>query len=103
MEWRGFDGTPLNWSNDSLSSLCLHLRGNAESVAGKATRDEVLLAFNRGSHDLDLLLPPTTHDVWVREIDTAEAAQHPTPIDGARIRVPAQSVSAFVLRVGSTG
>jgi len=103
VEWRGFDGTPLNWSNDSLSSLCLHLRGNAESVAGKATRDEVLLAFNRGSHDLDLLLPPTAQDLWVRAIDTTEAAQHPTPIDGARIRVPAQSVSAFVLRVGSTG
>jgi glycogen operon protein len=100
VEWRGFDGKPLNWSDDTLSSLCLHLRGNAESVAGKALTDEVLLAFNRSDDDLDLLLP-TAPDVWVREIDSSEPAQTATPISAERVCVPAQSVSAFVLKPGS--
>ena len=102
VDWRGFDGKPLNWGDDTLSSLCLHLRGNAESVTGKALSDEVFLAFNRTDADLDLLLPSAAPDLWLREIDTSEAAQASTQIVAERIRVPAHSVSAFVLRRGST-
>lgn len=100
VEWRGFDGKPLNWGDETLSSLCLHLRGNAESVAGKACSDEVLLAFNRSDDDLDLLVPNTPSNKWVREIETSNARQDATPVDGDHIRVPAHSVSAFVLRDG---
>ena len=101
VEWRGFDGKPLNWGNADLSALCVHLRGNAESIAGKAMTDEVFLAFNRSDDDLDLLLPETGAGHWTREIDTSEAAQSTTAITSARTIVPAQSVSAFVLRRGS--
>ncbi|MBO6885536.1 MAG: glycogen debranching protein GlgX [Marivita sp.] len=101
VEWRGFDGKPLNWGDDALSSLCLHMRGNAESVAGKALTDEVFLAFNRTDDDLDLLLPSAAPDLWRREIETSESVQNSTPIVGERIRVPAHSVSAFVLKPGT--
>lgn len=101
VEWRGFDGKALNWSDNTMSSLCLLLRGNAESAAGKRLTDEVLLAFNRGDDDLDLLLPPTAPDLWVREIESSEPAQTATPIVAERICVPAHSVSAFVLKLGA--
>lgn len=101
VEWRGFDGKPLNWSDPQLAQLCLHLRGNAESVTGKALDDEAFLAVNRSDADADLLLPPTAPDLWVREIDTSEPEQTATPIVGERIVVPAHSISAFILRRGS--
>lgn len=97
VEWRAFGGGPLNWRDPDLASLCLHLRGNAESMAGKDMTDEVLLAFNRGDTDLDLFLPAPEGRRWRREIDTAQAQQHPSVVAEDRIRVAAHSVSAFVL------
>lgn len=102
VEWCGFDGKPLNWGNETLSCLCLHLRGNAESLTGKALTEEALLAFNRSDEDRDLVLPTTGPGTWVREIETSVARQAAMAVTGDRIRVPAQSVSAFVRRAGST-
>ena len=98
VEWRDFNGRPLNWGDATLASLSLHLRGNAESVVGQALTEEVLLAFNQSEDDLDLRLPSVGPELWVRRIETSVPEQNSTPIVGERIRVPAHSVSAFILK-----
>jgi glycogen operon protein len=103
VEWRGFDGKALNWGDENLSSLCLHLRGNAESLTGKTLTDEVLLAFNRTDGDMDLCLPQSDEAPWLREIETSAAEQRTTTVTDKNVRVPAHSVSAFVLRTGTDG
>ncbi|SHH91026.1 glycogen debranching protein GlgX [Marivita hallyeonensis] len=97
VEWQSFAGTDIDWTDPDLSSLCLHLRGNAESVIGRRVTDEVLLAFNRGEDDLELTLPDPETRAWTREIDTSEMVQSSHRLDTDRVTVPAQSVSAFVL------
>lgn len=92
VEWRSFDGAPLDWRDPGLASLCLLLRGSAESAAGAQIEDEVVLAFNRTDAPIDLCLPEGD---WTRMIDTSVMAQAPCPITSARISVPAHSVSAF--------
>ncbi|MEX0277059.1 MAG: glycogen debranching protein GlgX [Ruegeria sp.] len=97
VEWRAMDGSPLNWRDPGLSSLCLILRGCAECVAGNAMSDVVLLAFNREYEDRELQLPPSGQKIWRQEIDTSTAAQAAREITTSATRIPANSVAAFVL------
>lgn len=100
VEWRGFDGGALDWRDPGLSSLCLLLRGCAESPTGCAAPEEVLLAFNREA------LPQTLHfpspdsgpkaSLWRREIDTSTTRQTPIDIPQATVPVAAFSVAGFV-------
>ncbi|TNF18843.1 MAG: glycogen debranching enzyme GlgX [Rhodobacteraceae bacterium] len=98
VEWRAFDGSSLNWRDPGLSSLCLVLRGCAESVPGNASMDTVLIAFNREARSQVLVLPDPGTRTWVRKIDTAQAEQSAMAMDVRRTRVAAESVTAFVLR-----
>ena len=93
VEWRGFKGGPLNWSDTGLGCLCLHLRGSAET-AGEALSDEVILAINREDGARRLTLPKGR---WVRQVDTSEARQTTTAISGAYVTVAGHSLSAFRL------
>lgn len=102
VEWRAFDGTVLEWANPDLASVCLHLRGNAESVIGRRVTDEVLLAFNRTDAGLRLVLPDPETRTWTREIDTSALQQASMPLVAKDIVVPPHSVSAFVLSDGAT-
>lgn len=104
VEWRSFDGGPLNWKDPDMFSLCLLLRGNAECLSGEATTDEVLIAINGEDEALDLRLPDGGGRVWTRELDTWTAHQTPLSVPERRISVPAHSLSAFSLRdrVGET-
>jgi glycogen operon protein len=102
VEWRAFDGAALDWVNPDLASLCLHLRGNAESVTGRRLTEEVLLAFNRTDTDQRLVLPDSETRVWSREIDTSIAQQTSVPVTTRDILVPQHSISAFVLSEGAT-
>ncbi|MCP3969900.1 MAG: glycogen debranching protein GlgX [Rhodobacteraceae bacterium] len=98
VQWRDFGGSALNWRDPGLSSLCLLLRGSAESAAGNASDDTVLLAFNREPRGLDLLLPdPGAGWRWVSEIDSAADRQLQREIIGTRATVAPASVSAFVV------
>ena len=99
VEWLGFNGKALQWTDPQLAKLCLHLRGNAESMIGRTVTDEVLLAFNRSDQDAALVLPDPGARVWTREIDTSEARQVSAPVT-ADLVVLAHSVSAFVLSDG---
>ena len=94
--WRGFDGTALNWRDPGLSSLCLLLRGCADCPDGSTNPQEVLLAFNREGQSQDLHLPDPEQGPWLREIDSAQAAQSPVEITGPTVSVAAHSVAAFV-------
>ncbi|WP_425072453.1 glycogen debranching protein GlgX [Sagittula sp. S175] len=96
VEWRGFDGSELNWRDPGLSSLCLLMRGNAEAPTGDASMDTILLAFNREDADLELHLPDISPRKWVRGVDTSQAKQEDTPIDTDVVTVPWCSLSAFV-------
>lgn len=98
VEWRAMDGSPLNWRDPGLSSLCLILRGCAECAAGDALSDEVLLAFNREGDALELRLPPSGDRVWRKEVDTSVSHQAPSDITSATTIIPANSVAAFVLK-----
>lgn len=98
VEWRAFDGSCLNWRDPGLSSLCLVLRGCAESVPGNASMDTVLIAFNRESRSQVLVLPDPGKRRWVRKIDTSRAEQAAVAMDVRRTHVAAESVAAFVLR-----
>jgi glycogen operon protein len=93
--WRGFDGNELNWRDPGLSSLCLLLRGSAESVVGDASDDMLLLAFNREDTTLPLHLPDIGPRVWERGIDTSTDAQEPVVIAEDTVDVPAMSLSVF--------
>jgi isoamylase len=95
--WRGFDGTPLDWTDAGLASLCLHLRGSADSLRGDALSDEVFLAINREAEPLKLDLPDPGGAVWIRQIDTAQAQQSAAPIPAGTLTLPAHSLSAFCL------
>ncbi|GGF61960.1 glycogen operon protein [Mameliella alba] len=95
VEWRGFDGSALNWRDPGLSSLCLLLRGCAESPSGCADTEEILLAFNREGSDQVLELPPPA-GTWRREIDSSAPRQHPQDITEATVTVAAFSVAGFV-------
>ncbi len=95
--WRAFDGTPLNWRDPGLASLCLHLRGSADSQSGTAMTDEVLIAINREAWPMELDLPAAGQSVWMRRIDTTTAHQTTTPIPEGRLTLPAQSLSGFCL------
>ena len=97
VEWRAFDGGPVNWRDPGLSHLCLLLRGNAERARGKETRDCVALAFNRDPHDSVLQLPSAGDRIWVRGIDTARTTQTRRALDGLVATVAAQSICAFYL------
>ncbi len=103
VEWRAMDGSPLNWRDPGLSSLCLILRGCAECVAGDALSDTVLLAFNREDGALELQLPPNGERVWRLEIDTSVVHQSSREINSTTTQISANSVVAFVLRERSTG
>lgn len=96
VEWRGFDGSALNWRDPGLSSLCLLLRGCAESPSGCADDKEVLLAFNREGLPQTLELPTPERGAWRREIDTSTAEQAPEQITAATVTVAAFSVAGFV-------
>lgn len=98
VEWRAFDGSCLNWRDPGLSSLCLVLRGCAESVPGNASMDTVLIAFNREARSEVLVLPDPGKRTWVRKIDTSRAEQSAVAMDVRRTRVAAESIAAFVLR-----
>ncbi|MBV7395063.1 glycogen debranching protein GlgX [Mameliella sediminis] len=96
VEWRGFDGSALNWRDPGLSSLCLLLRGCAETPAGCADGEEILLAFNREGLEQTLELPAPEGGTWRREIDTSLARQIPQEITEATVSVAAFSVAGFV-------
>lgn len=96
VEWRAFDGSALNWRDPGLSSLCLLLRGCAESPASCADAEEVLLVFNREGAPQTLQLPTPEAGNWRREIDTSTAAQTPIEITEATVTVAAFSVAGFV-------
>ena len=95
VEWRGFDGSALNWRDPGLSSLCLLLRGCAESPSGCADTEEILLAFNREGSDQVLELPASA-GTWRREIDSSAPRQNPQDITEATVTVAAFSVAGFV-------
>jgi glycogen operon protein len=72
VEWRGFDGLPLNWRDPGLERLCLLLRASAETALPEDDRDMVLVAFNRGDGPGAVALPdPPEGATWIRGIDTA--------------------------------
>ncbi|MEM6594862.1 MAG: glycogen debranching protein GlgX [Pseudomonadota bacterium] len=98
VEWRAFDGGPLNWRDPGLASLCLHLRGNGEVLRADADADEVFIAINREASPQELHLPDPGHRIWMREIDTTQAAQAPEQITAGTLMLPAKTLSAFVLR-----
>ena len=95
VEWRGFDGSALNWRDPGLSSLCLLLRCCAEGPADCDGSGEVLLAFNREGGDQVLELPAPA-GTWRREIDSSAPRQHPQDITEATVTVAAFSVAGFV-------
>lgn len=97
VEWRGLDGTPLNWRDPGLASLALHLRGSADSARGAALGDEVFIAINREDGPMDLVLPDPGQAVWQRRIDTAAPHHGTTAIPEGRLTLPAHSLSAFCL------
>ncbi len=98
VEWRAMDGSPLNWRDPGLSSLCLILRGCAECVSGDVMSDVVLLAFNREDEALELCLPTSEDRVWWLEIDTSASLQPTREVTSPTTEIPANSVAAFVLK-----
>ncbi len=97
VEWRAFDGGPINWRDPELASLCLHLRGNAESTRGRDLRDEVFVAFNREDHPLELHLPDPGSKAWTRDIDTVQMRQSPKIVDNQKQTIAPHTVCAFSL------
>lgn len=97
VEWRSFDGGALNWRDPALASLCLHLRGNAESAYDVVGKDEVCIAINREATAQPLVLPDARGGTWTRAIDTARAHQAAQIITEPAPSVAAHTLSAFVL------
>ncbi|GAA4215351.1 glycogen operon protein [Sagittula marina] len=96
VEWQAFDGGALNWRDPGLSSLCILLRGSAESATGDASPDTILLALNREDADQELHLPDIAPRRWQQEIDTSRDKQGATMIDERSVTVPRCSLAAFV-------
>lgn len=103
VEWRDFNGHTLNWRDPGLASLCLHLRGNGESAQNDVPMAEVLIAINRNAEPLALTLPASDTSFgarpqnWVRKINTSQGLQQEETITEAKLTLPANSLSAFVL------
>ncbi|MEL6452180.1 MAG: glycogen debranching protein GlgX [Pseudomonadota bacterium] len=96
--WTDFDGAPLAWRDPGLASLCLTLRCSAEAAPDAPNGDVVFVAFNRGDAAAEVTLPAAPDGrVWVRALDTDQAAQ-PSGTDpvGATAPIAGQSVVAFV-------
>lgn len=74
VEWSDLDGKPLGWRDPGLSSICLTLRGSAETSTPDTDSDCIFLVFHRDESQAQVALPtaPDNHH-WVRAIDTSAA------------------------------
>ncbi len=99
VEWRGFQGEPLEWRDPRLANFCLIFRCSADNPAYEPDGDEVFIVFNRGANPATVTLPNiASHQRWVRAIDTALEGGDPLPgTVGTTAKVDGQSVVAFAL------
>jgi glycogen operon protein len=105
VDWRDFDGEPLEWRDPGLANLCLMLRCSAEAPAYEPDADCVFLVFNRADAQGEVRLPDAPPGAsWERAIDTDQNEQ---TADRARETehaiVAPQSLVAFVLNAGGQG
>lgn len=100
--WTDFTGAPMEWRDPGLANLCLTLRCSAEAPDFEPDDDVVFVAFNREAADASVVLPePPEGQVWIRTIDTTQAAQAPCAEPTHQsARVGGNSVAAFVLGAG---
>lgn len=100
VEWTDFDGSPLNWRDPTLSSLCLTLRCSAEAPSYEPDSDMVFIVYNREDANAKITLPAAPKDQhWVRAIDTAaDDAFEFCEIDSTFVTALGNSVVAFVLK-----
>ncbi|TFL16944.1 glycogen debranching protein GlgX [Jannaschia formosa] len=92
VDWRDFDGQPLEWRDPGLDRLVLVLRASAETTVPEDDRDAVLIVFNRSDRPGRVVLPrPPDGARWVRHIDTAAPGADPVretgtaPVAGASV------------------
>ena len=72
VEWSDLTGAPLGWRDPGLSSLCLTLRGSAETTDPDTENDCLFLVFHREETPSEVALPKTPDGYhWVRAIDTS--------------------------------
>lgn len=98
VEWRGLDGSSVNWKDPDLSALCLVLRGSAESAQGDCEADTVLVVINRDPSTRSLSLPAPGTSKWYRIIDSSLDVQTERAESGSVTMVPSSSVCLFALR-----
>ncbi|MGR3660131.1 MAG: glycogen debranching protein GlgX [Paracoccaceae bacterium] len=100
VEWRDFQGRPLQWRDPGLSNLCLTLRCSAEAPSFEDDYDTVFIVFNRDDTSAEVSLPDAPdNQYWVRGIDTAVDRSLPVCEIGAKTSlVEGNSVVAFVLK-----
>ena len=100
VEWRDFQGEPLDWRDPGLADLCLTLRGSSSAPDYAPQDDAVFMVFNRSPGDAQVVLPdaPKGHH-WLRRIDTDQPDQDAQVERGTAV-VAGQSVVAFALGQG---
>ncbi|GAA6209668.1 glycogen debranching protein GlgX [Cognatishimia sp. WU-CL00825] len=100
VDWRDFDGEPLEWRDPGLANLCLTLRCSAEAPSFETDSDVVFIVFNRSSEQANVILPDTPDGLhWIRAIDTDKYQQGAfCELEVAKTVVSGQSVVAFVLK-----
>ncbi|MEM9060553.1 MAG: glycogen debranching protein GlgX [Pseudomonadota bacterium] len=105
VEWHALDGSLLQWRDPGLSSLCLLLRGSAETDSSGSDDDVVFIVFNRDDEIVEAVLPaPDTGNVWVRRVDTASDVAFPNVVcSGSAADIGSHSVSVFTLSAREGG
>ncbi len=72
VEWTDLTGAPLGWRDPGLSSLCLTLRGSAETTSPDENMDCTFIVFHRDDSPAEVALPKAPDGYhWVRAVDTA--------------------------------
>ncbi|MDA7427576.1 glycogen debranching protein GlgX [Primorskyibacter aestuariivivens] len=101
VEWRDFQGEPLEWRDPGLADLCVTLRGSSSAPEYEPQDDAVFLVFNRSPGEEKVVLPePPVGQHWIRKIDTDRPDQDSQAETGT-VTVAGQSVVAFALGRGT--
>ena len=103
VSWRGADGSPVNWRDPGLGTICLRVRGSAEAADPSVIDDDVFMAFNVSNKERSLALPPAPEGRgWRRCLDTSSPTDEERLV-GEQESVGAESVVIFALnRHGTT-
>lgn len=100
VEWTDFSGTPMQWRDPGLSSICLTLRCSAEAPGFLPDSDVVFVVFNRDDAAAEVSLPLAPEGQhWIRQIDTSIMGNAVyCEVRNDVILVNGQSVVALVLK-----